>query len=276
MERHVLYRMEPSSTAAGLQERYGRAVAAGFDGIELPLRPAHTCETGAGTVPTVVRAVSELPLPTGLGEGGLQVKAVAARCHTCDIPAALNEVNTLIDRAAGLGAQCLNLTIPPLARSRGDQGFTSYQAALNYAYELLYHARFETEAAGVAVALEAGANSCLLSPVELRQIIDAANSWAAGVCIDVARIRRIGSPTDWLRILTARVHAVRVDCTRPADRPASTRPDDFIDFAAIAKALDDIRYDRMVIAAGPGDPAKIRTELTKLGCPIPDKTREMI
>ncbi|UCC30117.1 MAG: TIM barrel protein [Phycisphaerales bacterium] len=268
MERHVLYRLEPSATATGLQERLGRIVAAGFDGIELPLGPAHTRETADGTVPMDVRAVSELPVPTRLASGGLQVKAVAARCHTCDTQAALRELSTLINRAAEGGAQCLNLMIPPLARSRGDQGFTSYQTALNFAYELLHGARFEAEVAGVVLALEAGANGCLLSPVELRQVIDAANSWAVGACIDVARIGRIGSPADWLRTLTARVHSVRVDCTRPADRPASTKPDD-IDFAAITEALDDIRYDRIVIAAGLGDPAEIRSELTKLGCPIP-------
>lgn len=269
MERDVLYRMEPSATGAGLQERLGCIVEAGFDGIELPLEPVHTSKTGDGTVPVEVREVNELPMPTRLGRGGLQVRAVAARCHTCDTQAASRELSTLIDRTAESGAQCLNLMIPPLARSRGDRGFTSYQTALNFAYELLHRARFEAEVAGVVLALEAGANGCLLSPVELRQVIDAANSWAVGACIDVARIGRIGSPADWLRTLTARVHSVRVDCTRPADQPASTRPDHSIDFAAIAEALHDIRYDRIVIAAGLGDPTEIRTELTRLGCPVP-------
>lgn len=256
MERHVLYRMEPSATTAGLQEQLGRMDAAGFDGIELPLGPAQACETGDGIVPM----------------GGLQVKAVAARCHTCDTQAALRELSTLINQAAEGGAQCLNLMIPPLARSRGDRGFASYQTALNFAYELLHRARFEAELTGVVLALEAGADGCLLSPVELRQVIDAANSWAVGACIDVARIGRIGSPADWLRILTARVHSVRVDCTRPADQQTSAKPDYSSGFAAIAEALDGIRYDRIVIGAGLGDPTEIRSELTRLGCPAPTRS----
>jgi len=125
----------------------------------------------------------------------------------------------------------------------------------------------------VVVALEAGANGCLLSPVELREIIDAANSWAVGVCIDVARIGRIGSPADWLRILRARVHAVRVNSDYLHDRPDQSTRVEPINPALIAEALDEIQYDRIVIATGTGDPAPIRANLMNLGCPMRQSTR---
>ncbi len=244
MERPVLFRVEQASTTVELQAQCAHAMAAGFDGIELPLDAA--CS----------------------GETDLTVIAVAGRCVAYEIGHALEEVTTLIRRAAGLHAQCLNLTIPPLARGGGDGGFAHYQDALNFAYWLLHRARYEAEAAGVAVALEAAANGCLLSPVELREIIDEANSWAVGACIDVSRTLKIGSPADWLTTLRGRVHAVRVRDIHLAARPGSTTSDETVDVEAIGAALDDIQYERPVIALGQGQLDKIRMGLTKLGCPL--------
>ena len=49
----------------------------------------------------------------------------------------------------------------------------------------------------------------MLSPVELREIIDEANSASVGVCIDVDRVAQVGSAADWITTLRHRVHVVR-------------------------------------------------------------------
>ncbi|MGB2987828.1 MAG: TIM barrel protein [Phycisphaerae bacterium] len=274
LPRPVLLRIEGPATSAELREQYGGAVTAGFDGIELAL---HATGNGGSRV----AADDEPDLATGTVEDNLEIGVVAARCFATDIAAAAAEVTTLIKNAASLHAQCLNLTIPPIARAAGDEGFTSYQDSLNFAYKLLDRTRFEAEATGVAVALEAGADGGLLSPVELREIIDAANSWAVGACIDVTRIARFGSPVDWIKTLRCGVHTVRVHDVHTSDRPASTAAcgtatacgTDFpvgqaVNLAAIIEALDDIGYDRPIIVAGPGRPGEIRAQLTKFGLPI--------
>lgn len=254
MQRPFLFRIEPASTTADVRNRYSQALAAGFDGVELTLESANDT-------------------------AGIDVKigTVAARCTTRDVPAALCEVSTMLTQAGGLNAQALNLTIPPLGRSNEDYGFGSYQEALNFAYELLHHLRFEAEATGVALALEAGVDGCLLSPVELREIIDAANSWAVGACIDVGCIARIGSPRDWLTTLGARIHTVRVGHdARGGKAPSPTPSDRVIDVPSIVETLDAIRYDRIVIAAGDDDPGWLHERLKALCASDHEPARKML
>ena len=85
----------------------------------------------------------------------------------------------------------------------------------------------------------------------------------------------IGSPTDWLTTLRGRVHAVRVRDVHLADRPGPTPPDKTLDIEAIGAALDEIQYERPVIALGQGRPDEIRMGLTELGCPVGKQRHEM-
>ena len=226
MERPLLFRVAPDGGIDEFARRYESAVAAGFDGIELDL----TMESGA---------LDAVVIPAGA-----KVGVVSARCTDTDIETSLAEVDALLQRAASLGARCLTLMIPPVhgdAPARSVDGFDRYQDGLNFAYALLHHARHEAERGGVTVALEAGAGGCLLSPVELREIVDAANSWAVGACIDTHRIARIGSPGDWLTTLRHRVHAIRMG-GKDSD-------------SALAAALEEIQFTGPLIAGGSGNPA---------------------
>lgn len=239
---------------------------AGFDGVELALDVGESGRSflGGGREP---------PAFNGLVEHDVTISAVAARCIATDIDGAAAEVASLLNRAASLGAQCLNLTIPPIARlehggapAEGDislghatqsvpqrEGFASYQEAINLAYQLLHRVRMDAEGSGVVVALEAGRGGCLLSPVELREIIDAANSWAVGACVDAAHVARFSSPADWIRTLAGRLYAVRLehrvqtDAAEVVDGLPSTRTDKMLHARAINDALNEIRYDRSVI-----------------------------
>lgn len=300
--RPVLLRIEQTDVRGSeLREQCKRAVTAGFDGVELPLD---------ADMPSDDRACHPAAHESdNLVEQDLKVRAVAARFVTTDVEVAAVEVAELLRRAAMRGARCLNLTIPPIGaatigvqRGGGDEGtegrrdegtgrpnaidpgvdshgFTSYQEGLNFAYQLLRRVRLDAEGYGVAVALEAGANGCLLSPVELRETIDAANSWAVGACIDAARIARFSSPTDWIRILKARVHAVRVRMQNGEcgiTKQSSTIPHSPLDQAgnvqAICEALSEIRYDGLIIASGANGPDEIRRWLMPMA-PPPQKRR---
>lgn len=231
------------ATPANWRAIHDEARAAGFDGIEVLLgflaRPA-----APGDEPTIHTTLAQLE------DAGIHVKVVATGCACCDLDTVLAELMPLLRRAAGVGASCLNFTIPLVLEGRTApeaQVFTNYQDALNFAYQVLHHARFEAEATGVAIALEAAAEGCLLSPVELREIVDDANSWAVGACIDVARVRRVGSPADWITTLGHRVHAVRWHALTP-DAGAGPSRSEHVDVEDLAHALETIGYERPVIA----------------------------
>ena len=171
------------------------ALSKGFDGVEIAL-------------PDVEMSPREPYAKPGTG-----VVAAAAACRSIDVACGLAEVSTLLRMAATRGATRLNLTLPPVDGCEGGSGFLRYQDGLNFAYRVFYDLRHEAESAGVAIAVEAATGGGLLSPVELREIINQANSSAVGVCLDVARVSRVGVVGDWIATLGYRVKSVRVAST---------------------------------------------------------------
>ena len=126
------------------------------------------------------------------------------------------------------------------------------------AYRLLHNIRFEAERCGVMIALEAGAHGHLLSPIELREVIDAVNSWAIGVCVDVNRIAIFSHPVDWIYSLGRRIHAIRInDFTDRKDAANGGA----LGFTTIEPVLDHIDYGGVVIVSGVGSPMEIRSAM---------------
>ncbi len=249
VQRPILLGIGPASSAQELLVLLERVVEAGFDGVEVAL-PVPAGDGVAG----VPRWLQDLL--TTQARSNPPVCAVAGRCLTTNLDAAIDTVKSLLEQSAAVSARCLNLTIPPLrgvgpagSESRGG-GFGRYQQALNFAYALLRRLRFESEATGVALAIEAGGDGTLLSPVELRELIDEANSWAVGVCIDVGRIARFALPSDWLLTLRHRVQAVRIPQQVPADPPGGPIPVRPVDFAEIGDTLDEIGFTGPIIVDG--------------------------
>ena len=262
MNRPILIRIEKTVSSEALQERNQAAVRAGFCGIEYVISDAAPADR-----------------PTGVGAGeiaqdeslcaGLPVRAVAARCTATDVTSAVKNVSHLLLHAKALGAACLNLTIPPVAGSGREPGFARYQEGLQFAYELLHRVRFEAEAAGVTVALEAPSAGCLFSPVELREIIDAANSWAVGAVVDLGRLAPyapFGSPVDWLTTLQHRVHSLRLDDAASTPTEDSHAPLAVEALEKVSAALDEIHYVGPVIAPVCGDLAEARRRVEQALC----------
>lgn len=238
MMRPLLYSIGAVTEADSVAERAKAALAAGFSGIE--------CTVRGDRLEREPRAALSA------------CKAVATCCRETDADRALEEIAAQVSAASSAGAICLNLTIPPL----GGDGFDRYQEALNFAHHMMHHIRHEAEPAGVSVALEAVSGGCLLSPVELREIIDAANSWVVGVCIDVNRIAKVGSPVDWIETLRHRVHAVRINLPLPEARCAHGSRDEggTIDPTAIVRAMECVPGDRPLIIGGGTDARSARDQ----------------
>ncbi|MBU0717876.1 MAG: sugar phosphate isomerase/epimerase [Planctomycetes bacterium] len=259
MKRPTALRIDPPADLSGLEGLCRAAREAGFDGVELPV----TMPSERPKSPAMMSAILRT---TGLEALNEKVLAVAARCPATDPGPAVEHVSALLRFAAEVGARCLNLTVWPLDRSAGSDGRGSFSDGLNFMYELLRGVRFEAQAAGVPVALEAVVGGAWVSPVELREVIDRANSWALGVCLDVPRISSIGPGADWIETLDYRVWSVRLDLSAlsSADRPGESAANG----RTLADALHVLDEDRLIIASGKEHPAELRTALDKLipGC----------
>ena len=200
------------------------ALSEGFDGVEIVLPGV-----GGATSASLVKA-----------EEG--VIAVAAACRSADVACGLAEVSTLLRMASANRASCLNLTIPPVDGCPGGSGFLRYQDGLNFAYRVFHDLRHQAEADGVTIAIEAAAGGCLLSPVELREIINQANSPYVGVCLDVPRVSGIGVAEDWIATLGYRIKSIRVGSTDKSARDS------------LAVALDSAGCDGpLIIQSGSAD-----------------------
>jgi hexulose-6-phosphate isomerase len=258
MPRRVLFRIEPHPPAE-VDKPIEVALDAGFDGVELALA-SDTGQIAAGEA-VVMPQTSLGRVTCDNGSASVRqhgkaapIRACAWRCPTCDVSEALHGANALLPDLAQLGTQVLNVTIPPVARCAPETGFPSYADALNFAYQFLRTLRFEAEATGVAIALEAATGYGLLSPVELREIVDTADSWATGACVDVACVSQIGCPRDWITTLGSRIHAVRIPSSHTEPGLPSGSSADGADAPEMARLLDSLDYKRIVIV-GDGEPA---------------------
>ncbi len=232
MKRPTLLRVEQTHGATFSSDRYNQAAANGFDGVEWALGgwgPATANASGLGAKTETSR-----------------VHAVAARCSTTKIDAALEEVMQLLGGTAKVGASCLNLTIPPVGAERAAVAFKRYQQALDFAGGLFVGLRYEAERTGVALALEAATGGVLCSPVELRELIDDAHSWAVGACVDVACVSSIGPPADWITTLGRRIHSVRTE-SRTSDILSDGTDRAPACLNQVASALEAAAYDGPVI-----------------------------
>jgi len=181
------------------------ARASGFDGVEWVVA------SDAGTLVESLHA-----LAAALPEAANRRCSVAAHVTSTDLEAVVSILNEALEVSGGLGATCLAVTLPPIVTPRDPTktagaavAFTRYQDHLNFAFQILHRLRFAAERSGVAMAVEGAAGGGLLSPVELREIIDEANSASVGVCLDIDRIAKIGSTADWITTLRHRIRAVR-------------------------------------------------------------------
>lgn len=214
----------------------------GFDGLELALE----------SLPDAELAKTFL---ANLPKDSPTIIAVSATCSATDHDTAIPAVIAALAATAQLGATCLNLSLAPLENADHPHGFPSYQSAINFLHRLFDATRFEAERSGVALAIEVANGGCFLSPVEMRELIDASSSWALGVCLDTARLAAIGNPADWIQTLTHRVHAVRITDLSSDDRL----------LRQTASALIQTSFDRTICVAGETEPALALRNLKELG-----------
>lgn len=85
-----------------------------------------------------------------------------------------------------------------------------YEDAFKRTLEALQLLARQAEQLGVSIHIENIWNMFLLSPLEMRQLIDQANSKSVGSLLDVGNVLQFGFPEQWIRILGPRVREVHL------------------------------------------------------------------
>jgi hexulose-6-phosphate isomerase len=102
----------------------------------------------------------------------------------------------------------------------------------------------------ITLALENVWGKFLMSPLEFRGLLDEVGNGAVGAYFDVANILEYGHPQDWIRILAQRIKSIHFkDYKLGLGAGGFCNPfDGDIDWAAVKKALAQIKYAGYVVA----------------------------
>lgn len=101
----------------------------------------------------------------------------------------------------------------------------SYEQAFNCLFDSLEQLSEIAERESVMLAMENPGGGLLLSPLELRELIDEINSSYLGICFNPDNVGQSGDPIDWLRILDRRVIALRLPSENAAENGAEDNQD---------------------------------------------------
>ena len=128
---------------------------------------------------------------------------------------------------------------------------TDYDVAYDRCLEALKEVAPYAEELKVSVAIENVWNKFLLSPLEMRDIIDKVGSDYVGSYFDVGNVLYCGYPQQWIKILNKRIKKVHFKDYKTAVGSL----DGFVDllagdtdYVAVTKALSDVGYDGWVTA----------------------------
>lgn len=218
MSISVLYQVDQLTASDGAPPAT-RLRQAGIEGLELRL--GQPIVSGV-SVEQVFAAVDCLA-----SEVSMTVQAIDV---ACELTPGEGLCGTLAELLAGCGARGIKQLSLAFAASTAPAPKplprAGYSPAINTAYATLRDLRHSVEASGTLLTLDAGRNGLFLSPVEMRDVIDAANSWAIGACLDLALVSCFSRPADWVTTLGRRLHAVRLEVGSLPDTPISLTAED--------------------------------------------------
>lgn len=197
----------------GVAVRDAAALAkqAGFGAIELNL--AEDGELGLQTATAEAHALRAAVAATGLQIGGLSTSLYWRYSPTADDPAIRRRAREIAARQLELGAALgvdAILVVPGQVGAAMGGPSVRYDVAYERAQEFLGTLAPVAEHAGVTLAIENVWNKFLLSPLEMRRLVDEIGSERVGVYFDVGNILLYGYPEHWIDILGARIRRVHL------------------------------------------------------------------
>ncbi len=237
-----------------LSDAFRLAADAGFDGVEVAI-----AEDGEINLSTTEEELLEIA--KSAKENGIELYSVASGLYwTYSLTAddektrekAKNIVKKQLKTAEILG--CDTILIVPGAVSCSFSpvlGVVEYAVAYARAVEALRELAPYAEECGVSIGIENVWNNFLLSPLEMKGIIDEVDSSFVGAYFDVGNVLVTGYPEQWIGILGDRIKKVHF---KDFKRSVGTL-DGFCDllagdvnYPAVMEALQKVGYDNWVTA----------------------------
>jgi L-ribulose-5-phosphate 3-epimerase len=252
-----------------LAEAAKQTAAAGFRVFE-----AVVTESGALRIDADQAAYREAG--EAIRAAGLEVGALACDLHwNCSFTSpdsrermrAHELAVALLDRARWIGAPVVIVVPGVIGRPDEKAPRARYTDALTRAASALRRLWPEGELRGVQIAIENACSRFLLSPVEMRELIDQVNSPWVGACFDVGNVRHIGYPQDWIATVARRIARVRLRDYRiggPGTAGDCPLGEGDVDWPAVMTALKNAEYEGPLVYEGPGDPKDISARMDRI------------
>lgn len=236
-----------------LDRIFSAAREAGFDGVEVAL--AETGEVNLDTTPAQAQAIRDLAARHRIElysvASGLYWKYSLTSGDAQTRHKALSIAKRQLEIANWLGCDTV-LIVPGAVEGLAPGGEivpydTAYERALEAIAELKPHA----ERLRVSIGVENVWNKFLLSPLEMKGFIDAAQSPYVGAYFDVGNVLSTGYPEHWIRILGNRIRKVHF---KDFKKSVGTIHgfvgllEGDLHYPAVMQALKEIGYDNWVTA----------------------------
>ena len=166
-----------------------------------------------------------------------------------------------LDRARWLGTDALLIVPGVVAHFRKPRELLCpYADALKLTFDALRGLIPEAEKRGVVIGIENVWNSFLLSPAEIRELIDRLNSPWVRVYLDVGNVVKFGLPEDWIDTLGRRICRIHLKDFKTAVGTVDgfcPLGDGDVNWPAVMTALKRVNYSGPLTFEGPGDLADI-------------------
>lgn len=237
-----------------LKKCFELAKDAGFDGVEVALD-----ETGLVSLEATkedIMSVKEMASSVGIELYSVACGLYWDYNYTSNNPEYRKKAKEITKKqlqiASWLG--CDTILVVPGAVDvafNPDYDVTDYDIAYDRCLEALKELAPYAEELKVSIAIENVWNKFLLSPLEMRDIIDKVNSDYVGSYFDVGNSLYCGYPQQWIKILGKRIKKVHLKDYRKnvgsLDGFVDILAGD-VDYIAVKKTLDDIGYIDWVTA----------------------------
>ncbi|HSW46853.1 MAG TPA: sugar phosphate isomerase/epimerase family protein [Phycisphaerae bacterium] len=251
----------------GLLEVAADARRAGFDAVE-PVLTGGGCLSLA-TDDMAVRRMGDAWRGAGLAVASLACPLPNDRLLTTGDEQGRLEAQRIIaaalDRAAWLGAYTM---VVDAGRGRPEQESPGRQVryvdAINALNGTLRTLAFEAEARAVILAIENPADEFLLSPVEMRDLIDEVGSPWVQMCLNVGRVRRHGCPADWIDTLGPRIVEVHATDWHATRQRCCALGEGDVDWPAVMAAWKRQDYQGPIVCEGGENPADAARRLNAI------------
>lgn len=226
-------------------ERFRAVRAWGFEGVELtfdePGAGPLTLETTEGEAHRLAESAATvgIELPSAMCGAALRATPILHPDPAVRDQAVRN-LERALERTKWLGAGAV-LVHPGQLRDN-----TRYDDAYTWTREVLGSLRDAVDRTGVELLIENVWNKFLLSPLEMRAIVDSVGHPSIGVYFDVGNIVLFGYPEQWVDILGRRIKRVHVkDFKRAVGSGAGFCQllDGDANYPAVMRALRGIGYD---------------------------------